>query len=571
MADNHIQFRIGSSFQGEGFKKAQAALAENRKEIASSVRGLGELSTALEGINPGAAKAAGAVQKFGQAFVAGGIVGGVITLALDGLAEGVKLVVEKMKEAEEAAKRYAAALKDNLLAAIGSSTASFRSLREEMSAANREADDLLNVLNGNAAHEAANEIFKVNTEKLEALAGAMSDTEKGIVEATANYKIALIKATEKEEEAANAIDAYRTKLDSAAEVKEAASKRVSETDNALADLTEKCREYLDKRTQVENFIATEEERFKNGSIDLRTILVDRKNAELKIKDLEEAYKGDVERLKKATSDAEAAKKDAAAADRDYTSAQNALHAAVQKHEEALQDVTLAEKEGELKIKEAQDKDAKAKEELAEKEQEAADKWHEFLQGQVKKLEEATSGLADKMDETGDGLDDLLEDMGNGKDGKIGEKVKVTNPNEIGKAVGVGVNVNNLTGEIKKPRKLDDDTFERIKNGQANIADWKRFDRFTERENRDEQSSKHRIGADAVRFLANAEKPDSWLSDRDRQFQEDFKTRVLPQLPADVAAELLGEAGKKVLCKEDLKDFLGDNSAIMRCLKNLGLK
>ena len=112
MADNHIQFRIGSTFQGDGFKKAALAIQQNQRETRSATRGLGELTSTVEGISPAAAKAVSAVKGIGSAFVAGGIVGGAIQLALQGVGLVLEKVVEKTKEAAEASKTYAGILKD---------------------------------------------------------------------------------------------------------------------------------------------------------------------------------------------------------------------------------------------------------------------------------------------------------------------------------------------------------------------------------------------------------------------------------------------------------------------------
>lgn len=572
MADNHITFKIGSAFNGEGFEKANQAIKDNRKEISASVRGLGELSSAFKNVSPGAAAAADGVGKFAAAFVSGGIAGGVISLALEGISLAVEKVSQHFAEAAEATKKYAAILKDEVMAALGDTTARFKSLQSEMAESSRLAKDVLSVLNGDVAHDAANKLYELHVSTINKLTDDMSATERAIILAEESRQAAIIRATAAEEQAANAVNAYQTALDNAAKVKEGSEQRAAKASEKLAELTEKSAEYLDKRKTAENYLATQEERFAEGQISLKDVIDARKNVALKLSELEETYKDDVSRLKDATSRAEAAKKDVAAAEYEYQRAQDRLHQAVQKREEAERSITTAELDGSLKVTEAQKSHAEVLEAEAKKHQEALDASGGFI--------DAWNGFMDSLENLGNSMDEAADGMGgSGKsdfnDGyderKLGRKVRVVNPNDIGNSVGVGVRINNVREDIVKPRKLDDATFERIKKGQASVADWKRFDRFTEREERDAESSTHRIGADAARFISNADKPESWLSSRDLQFQEDFKSRVLPQLPVDVATKLLGDASKHVLVKDDLAEFLGTNSNIVRMLKNLGLK
>lgn len=578
MADTNVRFKISSAFEGEGFQAATKALKQNRQELSSSVKGLGELTKAFEDLSPQTAAAVSGVKTFVAAFTTGGIVGGVIELAIKGISKAIEFGVEKFNEAAEAAKKYAQILRDDVLTAMGDTTASFSKLCTDMDTANKEAKDLLSVLNGDAAHEAANKVFEVNVEKLNALANAMTDTEKGIVEATADYKIALIKAKEKEEEASNAIDAYRTQLDNAAKVKEAATARAEAAEASLAEASEKTTEYQQRRAMALGTIETIEKEYADKAIGMKDYTLRLKDARLNLASVEEKYKDDAKYLDDATKEAQKAREDATGAEYSYKQAQQALKESVQKHDEAIQAVTLTEREGQQKLEEAQKKDIEAKEKEAKARNEFSDyvqqlkiKMDEEIE-ERKGLSDSTKKLTKAQEDAAGSLDELYGDEGGGNsDTSKTKNVKVVNPGDIGTSVNTKIDMAGVKGEIKKPKGLDNGTFERIKKGQASVADFKRFDRFTEREVRDEQSSRHRIGTDAATFLKNADKPESWLSQRDIQFQNDFKTKVLPQLSTDVAKELLGEAGKHVLLKDDLKEFLGDECAIIKYLKKLGLQ
>lgn len=577
MADTNVRFKISSAFAGEGFQAATKAIKQNRQELSSSVKGLGELTKAFEGLSPQTAAAVSGVKTFVAAFTAGGIVGGVIELAIKGISKAIEFGVEKFHEAAEAAKKYAQILRDDVLTAMGDTSASFSKLCTDMDKANKESKDLLAVLNGDAAHEAANKVFEVNVEKLNALANAMTDTEKGIVEATAAYKIALIKAQEKEEEASNAIDAYRAQLDNAAKVKEAATARAEAAEASLAEASAKTAEYQQRRAMALGTIETIEKEYADGVIGMRDYTLRLKDARLNLAALEEKYKDDAKYLGDATKAAAKARDDAAGAEYSYTQAQQALHVSVQRHDEAIQAITIAEREGQQKLQEAQKKDTEAK----EKEALALDDWRHELEtmkaGMEEEIErrkalgESTKKLTDAQNKAADGMDG----GGNAKPGAQGYPVNVKNHKQIGSSFSAGfknvINLGEVRQDIVKPRKLDDETFQRIVNGQASVADMDRMKRFQEMDARYGLNDLNRVKADMVTFLNNAQTPASWLSDRDRAFQDTFKTEVLPQLSTDVATKLLGEAGKHVLQKDDLAEFLGERSAIIRYLKGLGLK
>lgn len=574
MTDTEIKFKIASVFDGEGFAKSEAAIKANRREISAASRGLGELTNAFKGISPEAANAVTAIKGVASAFVAGGIVGGGIQLAIQGISTAISFMRDKWEEAAEATRKYAEILKTNILAAMGDATASFAALRQEMAQADKEAQDILKVLNGDVAHEAAAKVYQLKVDAMNQITEEMTAEERGVIEALRDKQIAIVKATAADEQAANAIDAYRTILDNAGKTKEASAARLAEAENGLADMTEQSREYLAKRKQIEDYIATQEERFAEGQINLHDILVARKESALALKNLEDENSATVKNLSDANAALANAKRDAAAADYAYTQAQSNLHAAVQKRDETLQAVTLAEKEGALKVQDAQKKDADAKEKLAEAEQKAADDWHEFLNGQVLKLRNATEGLAEAEEKAAKELEG--SDIGGGNDKKkLAENVRVTNPKEIGTSVGVGVNVNAMRGDIQKPKKLDDATWNRFQNGLANAADMARIQRFQEQDQRTAYNNLNRIKADAVKFIKIVDQPEAWRSAADNNFIEMMKTKVFTQLPADVASKLLGDAGKHLLTSETMKEILGNNGALIqyftKMFAQLGMK
>lgn len=547
MADTNIRFKIGSSFEGEGFKAATKAIQENRKEIGGSVRGLGELTKAFESLSPTAAESVGIVKQFGAAFVTGGIVGGTIQLAIQGISKAVEFGVDMYNKAKEAVAKYAAEFRDNLLAAIGDGAVRLEALANNMERVTQQAKDMAAAMNIATDTKVQNEIYRVNVEKLQKITDDMTTASRGVVEAQANQQIAIIKATATQEKAAAALDAASTAYDSAVAVQTeaAAAAKAAELrlNVARQDLT-MSQEDLDKiikaTTDAQAKLANATNAVTQAQLNLERagLAETAAHQQLEVTTLEQAQK---------VKDAQA----------------------------ALEREKEAQEKANQKLEEAKYKEALARDDWRHELEMMKDKMEEEI-AERKGLSESTKKLTKAQEDAADSLDELYGPDGEetkDKKKKGTQNVKVTNPKDIGNgvAVGVGVNLNGINQNIVKPKGLDDRTFQRIQQGVANVADFQRFNRFLQNEEAHGNETTRRIGADAAKFIRNADKPTSWLSERDKQFNETFKTRVLPQLPKDVAKQLLGDASKKLLSTETMKNILKDKQVVDAWLGKLGLK
>ena len=546
MADTNIRFKIGSSFEGEGFKAATKAIQENKKEISGSVRGLGELTKAFESLSPTAAESLGIVKQFGAAFVTGGIVGGTIQLAIQGISKAVEFGVDMYNKAKEAVAKYAAEFRDNLLAAIGDGAVRLEALANNMERVTQQAKDMAAAMNIATDTKVQNEIYRVNVEKLQQITDDMTTASRGVVEAQANQQIAIIKATAAQEKAAAALDVASTAYDSAVAVQAEAAKAASAAEIRLnvarQDLT-MSHEDLDKiikataDAQAKLANATNAVTQAQLNLERAGLAETAAHQQLEVTTLEQARK--------------------------VKDAQAALEREKEVQEKANQ-----------KLEEAKQKEALARDDWRHELEMMKDKMEEEIE-ERKGLSESTKKLTKAQEDAAGSLDELYGPDGEeGKGKKKGaQDVKVTNPKDIGNgvAVGVGVNLNGINQNIVKPKGLDDRTFQRIQQGVANVADFQRFNRFLQNEEAHGNETTRRMGADAARFLKNADNPDSWLSKRDREFNETFKSKVLPQLPKDVAKQLLGDASKKLLSTETMKSILKDKQVVDAWLGKLGLK
>lgn len=563
MAAEKIEFSLGSKFEGEGFKQATQAIKDNRQEINGARQGLGALTSAFKEVSPEAATAVGAVQKFGQAFVTGGIIGGAISLALQGLAFAVTKVTEKIQEAAEASKKYADILRNDVLAAMGESSAQFTKLSTDIDKANREIKDSLALLNGDVARDAQNKVHELHINTLQQITDDMSETGKASILANEALNQTVIKRDAALQQATNVIKAQMEIAENAAKVKDAADAAVFAAETKLAELQERSAEYLAKRQALDDAIANAEQMYNDGIIDLAKYRQLQKEGALKAAELEETYKDQIGYLKDATAKLEAARLNAAnAADAEskaetqLAQAQLNIEAQRTKYEAELMDATRKRQEAVELNEIAIDEETSAEEAMIE---------------QMNELDSALREWKDSTNKLSEAEKKAKEDLEKGGGGNF-DPNKVQKVNVVkGTCVSVDVDLNNVNEEIGKPKDLDDKTWNRMRQGLANVADMEKVQRFQDKAQRDRETQLKRIESDSVKFLKIADTPESWRSKADENFIDIYKQEVLPQLPKEIAAKMLGDAGNHVLAKEDMEEFLGDNGTIINYLKKLGLK
>jgi hypothetical protein len=564
MAVEKITFELGSNFSGEGFEKANKLIEKNRKELEGGKRGVGELTQAFRELDPNLAKATGNVGKFADAFIQGGIVGGLITAAMMGVAEGVKLIYEKLAEARQAAKNLANELMNKLVGATKTNTEAFEDFRNEVAKTRTEAEGLLAVMNATIAEKAKRDVMQLNMEKLQAVADEITAEGKALVAAEYDLKIAMI-----QNKAANEAS-YNTLQNATKAVKDATEVRV-ESENLLADQRQQLRiaegrlvEYTHKREKIEAGLAKCLTDYEAGHLDYSQMLKNRVRLQQDLKELEEVYKERIAAHSKVKEAVVAAEKNLEAAVAAEAKAKNAATIAQEKFTTDQKKLTTDFENLNVKLKEAKEAEIAATEKAAEKKEKEARSWEEHLEKLKKKLPVRDADFHDEV------LRDLMageDGVKKGGDPKEPQKVKVVNE----KPLNVGMNANlwpNEMKEIPKPKKLDQKVWDRWKNGTATLAERERVKRFMEMDRRYNMSQMKRLLPDFTKFVQNADKPESWLSKHDKQQMETMKREVIPSLGVEVATKLLKDAGSHVLCSDDMKPFIEDEKAIRKYVESL---
>ena len=216
MADQHLKFNIGSAFSGEGFKQAQASVANMNKGVRAATSAAAGLSSALGGLDSSAAKAMGAVTGMMNALMTLNATAIITQTAM----MAVTMWVNKVNEQIEALKERTRSLKSSvdesfsriLAGSVKEAHDEIRSIAGDFDRITRQATAFTAALNGLNASVATGGIVNLEVEKVNKMLEAHSDAEKAQIEATYNLQIATAKAAATQEAQTAKIESVRAEL-----------------------------------------------------------------------------------------------------------------------------------------------------------------------------------------------------------------------------------------------------------------------------------------------------------------------------------------------------------------------
>lgn len=232
MAKNDISLRIGTKYDGEGFKKLNNALKDSSKQAKTATDTISKISSAVGGIDGEVGKVAGGLSKVFSSFAQGGVVG----LAIAGVTTVVGMCISKFKEMREHAKAVAQAIKDNVVNAMKGVLSNAEKVTKEFERQKqmekRQADKRNNareVDNSIAANEARQRHIQ-NRQRL-------GDDEDAIARDAAEERLELAKL-----EAQARRESAQARLDAAKKELENEKERLKLIEGERADLAQKHRE-----------------------------------------------------------------------------------------------------------------------------------------------------------------------------------------------------------------------------------------------------------------------------------------------------------------------------------------
>lgn len=269
MADNHLTFRIGSAFSGEGFTKAQQAVKKVNGEIRNASGAASQIAAAFGQMDATASKSLQALT---------GVIGALATfnvtaIATQGMMMAINAYFDSMKEKAEAAKASADALKISMEKAFAGALSGrmaeinnqVKSISSEFESVTKQANAFAAALEGVRAAEANGGIAQLQIEKLNAMLDAHSEAERANIEASYNLKIAI-------EKSANAESEWQSKINAATDARTDNAKRIASIEQQLAVIEE-------NRRQLEETMMTAKESGDSHYLEIQKKLNDLKNQE----------------------------------------------------------------------------------------------------------------------------------------------------------------------------------------------------------------------------------------------------------------------------------------------------
>lgn len=204
MADQHLTFRIGSVFQGEGFKKAQKTIGDVNSGAARAAEAAEKLGGAMGGLDTSATKAFGALSSMLTSIMSLNA----IAIVTQGGLIAINLVMEDMQKKAEAAaaaadelrKRvdaaFTAAVKDN----AAGLNAEIKAIAGDFERITKQAVAFEAAMSGLKGSVATGGIINLEVEKINAMIDAQTDAQRQAIEAEYNLKIATEKAAASREQ-----------------------------------------------------------------------------------------------------------------------------------------------------------------------------------------------------------------------------------------------------------------------------------------------------------------------------------------------------------------------------------
>lgn len=373
MADERINLTFAGDYQlGDAFKnlnndvtRFQKATKDMSQAARSSLSSLaGAFDTELGGA---IGKTAGLVNEMAR----GGI-WGVMAAAAN---QAIGFIAEKLREAQEAAAKFADICRNEVMSAISAAADNFKSVSSAISDARADAKDMLDILNGEIAGNAEMKVHELHIETLQKITDNMSNTAKNVILADEAYQAAVIKGTAAIEQAEAVTTAAKEAVKSAADRRTAAEEALAKISDERAKLEAQMfdfgRGWLAKRNELAANIEKNEQMYNEGLISQSAYLKNRKDLSVQLAKLEEEHKDDLTKLNAAKKAEEDATKELEKAKRDETKAARDVEKAAKKEEVARTAAATAEGEAKIKL-DAANRAVAREAEAAQKAQKAAD-------------------------------------------------------------------------------------------------------------------------------------------------------------------------------------------------------
>lgn len=244
-----INFEIGSTFSGEGFKAAQATVKGVTSDIRSGVAAASQLSSAFDGLDASTAKSMRAMTSLMQSLVtlnATAILTQAAMLAISAYVNKCNEEMERLQERSEALRASVdRAFSKAVAGQIAEVNAEIKAIAGDFDRVTRQATEFAAAMGALKGSVATGGIVNLEIEKLNALMAAHSKAEEDVIAATYDLKIATAKAAAAREQANGKVEAAHAAL-------VANEEKIALCDKELAVVTEKIAHLREARSQFES-------------------------------------------------------------------------------------------------------------------------------------------------------------------------------------------------------------------------------------------------------------------------------------------------------------------------------
>lgn len=277
MAEQKIQFTIGSIFKGEGFNKAKNSVDNLNKKVKQSIGVSNQLAGAFGGMNNSAGKAANAMSGLISAFLQGGVAMAGVQAVMLGINALMDIYQKKQEEVKKATDDYNAACKklketqdriwnEDLNNRINSTIEKIKTIAQEFETVTKNANDFKGVIDKMRSANGKGIILKMEGDKLADMSSSGADNKES-VEAWHNYQMQLkkneIALKEAEEAITKAKDAEQENTERMRSIRERNAEVMGKLRDLRFELSKVEGNDLQKRKKISDKIdALEKERVK---------------------------------------------------------------------------------------------------------------------------------------------------------------------------------------------------------------------------------------------------------------------------------------------------------------------
>ena len=393
MAKGNINLHIGTTYDGEGFKKLNNALKASGTQVKRTSTMVNQVVNSLGNMDSKAGKVVGTIGNLVGSFATMGFVG----LLIGGISSAFQLVTNHINESKKAVKDLADALKNRLLSAMGDAEAKANLMMKRFEKTGESIKHIYKVNDENLDRESQDKSNEIRNRHIDTRKNLTDENEFNRDKVNEQYELGVLKES-------GSLEKARENQKMLTELLENQKRKQEETqkalDKAIADekkVNESASEYFKKRaTLISNRETVDKLANESGEGTARQKRFQNESGkyDIALEKLDKEYEKDVERLKKSHEIVVKAQERNAKSLEELTSLTEQVSQARLKTESA----EIQYQTNMKSLKEAQEEHLKAIEKKVEAEKKSAELEKERLEKEKKRIMEEEKRKREREEE-----------------------------------------------------------------------------------------------------------------------------------------------------------------------------